>query len=52
MVSEKVIEQIKTVRDTELTNMMDVRRVQKQICKFHYEWQINIVVRNQPKKGN
>jgi hypothetical protein len=29
MVSEKVIEQIKTVRDTGLTNMMDVRRVQR-----------------------
>lgn len=29
MVNEKVIEQIKTVRDTGLTNMMDVRRVQR-----------------------
>ena len=29
MVSEKGIEQIKTVRDTGLTNMMDVRRVQR-----------------------
>lgn len=29
MISEKIIEQIITVRDTGLTNMFDVRRVQQ-----------------------